>query len=171
MGLPPGQRLPILNELYNENAPVYRQKQLQRREDEGNGLRINHVKRNIQLSAKINKIRDIQLFYRNYVRAEETDEIKKFKFEQDIVQRQISVHQLERWEDFKMRRQIVLDQFVKVRRKILMVKTIIYHVAQQQMVHLYSERYQKQLARRRSQRMQIFCYLKVAAWIRRRSKR
>lgn len=104
MGLPPGQRLPILNELYNEHAPAYRQKLLQQREDEGNNLRINHVKRNIQLSAKINKIRDIQLFYRNYVRAEETDEIKKFKFEQDIVQRQISVHQLERWEDFKVRR-------------------------------------------------------------------
>ena len=29
---------------------------------------VNHVRQNIKLSSKINKIRDIQLFYRNFVK-------------------------------------------------------------------------------------------------------
>lgn len=29
---------------------------------------VNHVKQNIALSSKIHKIRDIQLFYRNYIK-------------------------------------------------------------------------------------------------------
>ena len=34
---------------------------------------IDHIQQNIELSGKINKIRDIQLFYRNYVRADNID--------------------------------------------------------------------------------------------------
>lgn len=58
-----------------------REKMMKKLEDEENNLRINHVKKNIQLSGKINKIRDIQLFYRNYIKADETSQIKKFRCE------------------------------------------------------------------------------------------
>lgn len=32
---------------------------------------VNHVKMNVELSGKINKIRDIQLFYRNFTKEQE----------------------------------------------------------------------------------------------------
>ena len=48
---------------------------------------INHVKSNIKLTGKINKIRDIQLFCRNFVQNKNSENIKTFKEEVDIVQR------------------------------------------------------------------------------------
>ena len=49
------------------------------------------IKSNIKLSSKINKIRDIQLFYRNFVQKKNSENIKTFKEEVDMVQRQFSV--------------------------------------------------------------------------------
>ena len=39
---------------------------------------VNHVKQNIALSSKINKIRDIQLFYRNYIKDQNRKDVQRF---------------------------------------------------------------------------------------------
>lgn len=48
-----------------------KQKKLKLDGDESGG-EIDHVEENIHLTSKIHKIRDIQLFYRNYVKADTT---------------------------------------------------------------------------------------------------
>ena len=50
-------------------------------------VNINHIKQNINLSSKIHKIREIQLFYRNFVKEANRAQIKQFQDEVDIVQR------------------------------------------------------------------------------------
>ena len=65
---------------------------------------VNHVKLNRQLSSKINLISDIQLFHRNYLKEKDQQVKKKFQDEVDFVQRQFSVNDGKRWQDFKIRK-------------------------------------------------------------------
>ena len=57
--MPANQRFYEYEEIWRENRLHMREKMMKKLEDEENNIRINHVKKNIQLSGKINKIRDI----------------------------------------------------------------------------------------------------------------
>ena len=74
------------------------------------------MKQNIQLTSKINKIRDIQLFTRNFIKENNIQNIKMFTDETDIVQRQFSVQSINKWKDFRERKSKVIQEFVKVKR-------------------------------------------------------
>jgi hypothetical protein len=65
---------------------------------------INHVMTNINLSAKINTIKGIQLFCRNFVKESSIKQISEFCREVDIMQRQTTIDQIKRWDEFKKRR-------------------------------------------------------------------
>ena len=52
---------------------------------------IDHVKQNIKLSSKINKIRDVQNLYRNFVREKNQMNMKQYRDEVDIIQRELVI--------------------------------------------------------------------------------
>ena len=52
-----------------------------------NGVEIDHIKQNIELSGKIPMIKDIQLFYRNFIKEQNLQDKNQFKDEIDLVQR------------------------------------------------------------------------------------
>ena len=83
---------------------------------------INHIKKNIELSYKINKIRDIQLFCKSIVKDNDIKDIKKFKSESDMIQRYISAKQLNKWNDFKSKKYIAIEDFTNRRKRIFKVK-------------------------------------------------
>lgn len=86
---------------------------------------IDHVKKNIQLTAKINKIRDIQLFCRNISRENDTEEIKKFRDESDIIKRFTKVQKMNKWNDFKSKKQYVIEGYTNRLKIMYLVKCLI----------------------------------------------
>ena len=65
---------------------------------------INHITQNIQLSSKITKIREIQLFYRNHIAENNLEQIKEFQDFVDFTQRHSTIQQMNKWNNFRDRR-------------------------------------------------------------------
>lgn len=85
----------------------------------------NHVKKNIHLSSKITKIRDIRTFCRNQHYDEESQRIKKFNQELDQFQRQMSQQQGQKWELFKFRKKKVMEKYIITRKNIFKIQYLI----------------------------------------------
>ena len=88
----------------------------------------NHIKKNIQLSSKISKIRDIQLFYRNLAKDNNTNQIKEFKEEIEVIQRSQSLQHLHKWDDFRHRKDVAIDLYCKVKKDKIKVKILLTQI-------------------------------------------
>ena len=86
---------------------------------------INHIKKNIQLSGKINKIIDIQRFNRNYKYTVERRHKVLFQKEHDLLQRTISIEKLDKWQDFRVDRSKLIDKYIKIKKKMYKVNMIL----------------------------------------------
>ena len=76
-------------------------------------LPINHIRKNIMLQNKIATVKDIQLFYRNNIKEENTEKSKRFREQQQQQYMEIAKKQLSRWEEFKERRHRAQELYVQ----------------------------------------------------------
>jgi len=107
---------------------------------------INHVKQNIALTGKINKIKEIQLFYRNFVKDRNQKKIQQFLDEKDIVSRSLSLEQAHRWKEFRGRRDQAVDEYVEAKKRLLRAKRLISSATLHGMIRRCWRNYQEQKA-------------------------
>ena len=133
--------------------------------------RTNHVRKNIHQTGKINQIRDIQLFCRNYSKNTETHEIKKMKDFADQMHRQNKVLQMQRWNDYQQKKYVAIEDFTNLRKTMLKCKQIITLIKLEQMIRAFQKNIQSVKDYRIFKANQFISYLKVCLKFKTRYRR
>lgn len=65
------------------------------------------------------------MFYRNLFENSSIENMKKYKEEIDLIQRQVTLSKMKKWGDFKFRRQKLLDTYISIKWKKYQIKLLI----------------------------------------------
>lgn len=114
---------------------------------------------------------DIQRFNRNFKNNVEQKHIQLFQNEYDMVQRQFSLEKIHKWKDFRTRRDQAMDRYIKTKKKIYKLSTLIKFAALTKITYQLNNKFKQQREFLRIQALKKFAYIKSALLYKRRLKK
>ena len=78
--------------------------------------KINHVQQNISQASIPKKVKEIHIFLKNQQQLKNSKISKDICLTNDLKKRQSSINRMERWDDFRIRKETAVDGFILVKK-------------------------------------------------------